>query len=769
MKTVSALAGGIIKRKNLYRELTWMVIMAALLLMGNLLTVRELFPLQGSLFMQMLAVILAGMLSCIAGKVLESRSRLSKLCVWIPWMLLVIWSGGFRIINVALDFCNVLITKWNESHRNSLALLVSGSAGSDLIYFMVFSFLLGGQLVFILITGRSKILGGFYCLFFFLLQLMVGVFTPFGSSCLIAGLLGLCMVEKGERIIRLKLAGLVFISLVLFVSAFAAPETELTAVSSFRKSTGEQIHNLRYGKQVLPQGDLGKASLLSPDQEEMLVVRTDQEKNLYLRGFVGEEYVNGIWQELPAAAYGGENSGLMKWLHANGFDPLTQTAAYYRLLDEEDRPEKNRIWIGTAAASRYYVYAPISAVDTSVRGFGRKKDHRLTSHNLTGSGFYEIEEISGSKPAEIMIADDFVMDPQTEEQKAYCEAESVYRKFVYEQYTAIDRQLYGVVDDLFFSDYDAENDSIYSVVSQVRKILKENVYYTEETEEVPEGEDPLLWFLTQSHRGNAVYYATAATAAFRAHGIPARYVEGYYISEDQIGASDDGTVTLTGKNAHAWVEIYFDGIGWQPVDVTPGYYFDAIALQQMVGMPDTVHKTAALQNDPHTAEQVTDLEGKVTEDLQEQILTVSRRLVMVLFGVVAALFLLATGFFLGAELMRYILLFREQRREEKEAAAAYVNRMKERIYHRLALWDIQAVFGLQKEKTDQEICDKIDTVKEGEYSRVCELMEKTIYGDIELTTYERRTLKTFVDKVSTAPESCGWKMRLRLRYADLMQ
>ena len=307
------------------------------------------------------------------------------------------------------------------------------------------------------------------------------------------------------------------------------------------------------------------------------------------------------------------------------------------------------------------------------------------------------------------------------------------------------------------------------MVSQVRKILKENVYYTEETEEVPEGEDPLLWFLTQSHRGNAVYYATAATAAFRAHGIPARYVEGYYISEDQIGASDDGTVTLTGKNAHAWVEIYFDGIGWQPVDVTPRYYFDAIALQQMVGMPDTVHKTAALQNDPHTAEQVTDLEGKVTEDLQEQILTVSRRLVMVLFGVVAALFLLATGFFLGAELMRYILLFREQRREEKEAAAAYVNRMKERIYHRLALWDIQAVFGLQKEKTDQEICDKIDTVKEGEYSRVCELMEKTIYGDIELTTYERRTLKTFVDKVSTAPESCGWKMRLRLRYADLMQ
>lgn len=769
MKTVSASAGGIISRKISYGELTWMVIMAVLLLMGGLLTVVGLFPLQGSQFLQMLAAALAGMLASSAGKILKGRFRLSRLCVWVPWIMLIIWSGGFRIVNGALDFCNVLIARWNEGHRNGLALLVSRSAGSDLICFALCSFLLSGQLIFVLVTKRSKILGGSYCLFFFLLQLMAGAFTPFGSSCLIAGLLGLCMVEKGERIIRLKLTGLIFISVVLFISAFAAPETELTAVSSFRKSTGEQIHSLRYGKQVLPQGDLGKASLLSPDQEEMLVVRTEQEKNLYLRGFVGEEYVNGIWQELPAAAYGGKNSGLMKWLHADGFDPLTQSAAYYGLLDEENRPERNRIWISTATASRYYVYAPISAVDASVRGFGRKKDHRLTSHNLTGSGFYEIEELSGSKPAEIMIADDFVMDPQTEEQKAYCEAESVYRKFVYEQYTAIDRQLYGVVNDLFFSDYDAENDSIYSVVSQVRKILKEDTYYTEETDEAPEGEDPLIWFLTQSHQGNAIHYATAATVAFRAHGIPARYVEGYYISEDQIGDSDDGTVTLTGENAHAWVEVYFDGIGWQPVDVAPGYYFDAVALQQMVGMPDTVHKTAALQNDPLTAEQVTDLEGKDTGDVQEQSITVSRRFIMIFLGVLAALLLLATGFFLGAELMRCVLLFRERKREEKEPAADYVDRMKEKVYHRLSLWGIQAVFGLQREKTDQEICDKIDTVKAGEYSRACELMEKTIYGNIELTTYERRTLKGFVDKVSTAPDSCGWKMRLRLRYADLMQ
>ena len=29
---------------------------------------------------------------------------------------------------------------------------------------------------------------------------------------------------------------------------------------------------------------------------------------------------------------------------------------------------------------------------------------------------------------------------------------------------------------------------------------------------------------------------------------------------------------MTGQNAHAWVEIYCDGVGWLPVDVTPGHY-----------------------------------------------------------------------------------------------------------------------------------------------------------------------------------------------------
>ena len=51
----------------------------------------------------------------------------------------------------------------------------------------------------------------------------------------------------------------------------------------------------------------------------------------------------------------------------------------------------------------------------------------------------------------------------------------------------------------------------------------------------------------------------------RIAGLPTRYVEGYLAQPDE-----SGTAVLTGQDAHAWVEIYFNGIGWIPFDATNG-------------------------------------------------------------------------------------------------------------------------------------------------------------------------------------------------------
>ena len=42
------------------------------------------------------------------------------------------------------------------------------------------------------------------------------------------------------------------------------------------------------------------------------------------------------------------------------------------------------------------------------------------------------------------------------------------------------------------------------------------------------------------------------------------------------------------------------------MDVTPGDYYDAVKLQQMVATPDMVHKTLAEDHNLMDAEQITD-------------------------------------------------------------------------------------------------------------------------------------------------------------------
>ena len=52
----------------------------------------------------------------------------------------------------------------------------------------------------------------------------------------------------------------------------------------------------------------------------------------------------------------------------------------------------------------------------------------------------------------------------------------------------------------------------------------------------------------------------------RTVGIPARYVSGF-----AAVVPPSGRVDVPDSSAHAWVEIYLDGYGWYPVEVTPGY------------------------------------------------------------------------------------------------------------------------------------------------------------------------------------------------------
>jgi hypothetical protein len=76
--------------------------------------------------------------------------------------------------------------------------------------------------------------------------------------------------------------------------------------------------------------------------------------------------------------------------------------------------------------------------------------------------------------------------------------------------------------------------------------------------------DDLVDFL-RLRRGYCEQYAGAMAVMVRAAGVPARLALGYTPGRVQ----DDGSRLITSDDAHAWVEVYFDGVGWVPFDPTP--------------------------------------------------------------------------------------------------------------------------------------------------------------------------------------------------------
>jgi transglutaminase-like putative cysteine protease len=114
-----------------------------------------------------------------------------------------------------------------------------------------------------------------------------------------------------------------------------------------------------------------------------------------------------------------------------------------------------------------------------------------------------------------------------------------------------------------------------NAISYVTSFLLANYKYTLSPGAVPKNTDFVDYFLKENKNGYCTYFATAATLMLRSYGIPARYAEGYMLTADELEnamaqeGSEQVVATIYEKDAHAWVEVFLDGIGWINVDATP--------------------------------------------------------------------------------------------------------------------------------------------------------------------------------------------------------
>lgn len=234
----------------------------------------------------------------------------------------------------------------------------------------------------------------------------------------------------------------------------------------------------------------------------------------------------------------------------------------------EDAPWVNHIQVVNTGAMRKYIYEPYSS--QAVVNSTNERDEGSRSLAFFGAKRYEISELSSDMPGELQRLDTWTEAPVTDEQKQYLESEAVYRDFVYVNYLTADPQLSGLIKELFHKEEEEASLSVYAAVQQIRTVLEENTYYNKYlSEEDTAGDDLLKEFLQGEREGNSAYYTSAAVLALRSFHIPARYAEGYLLTSKQAENSHGDWIGLSSSDGHAWAEVYMDGMGWVPVDVTP--------------------------------------------------------------------------------------------------------------------------------------------------------------------------------------------------------
>ncbi|MFB6301110.1 MAG: DUF3488 and DUF4129 domain-containing transglutaminase family protein [Halobacteriales archaeon] len=115
----------------------------------------------------------------------------------------------------------------------------------------------------------------------------------------------------------------------------------------------------------------------------------------------------------------------------------------------------------------------------------------------------------------------------------------------------------------FTSDLLSSVDNPYDAALRIKRWLDTNKGYSLEVERP--NDDIAGNFIFEMNQGYCVYFATAMVVMLRTQGIPARFVVGYTPGQ-QV---EDNRWVIRGYHSHAWVEVYFEDVGWIEFDPTP--------------------------------------------------------------------------------------------------------------------------------------------------------------------------------------------------------
>lgn len=377
-------------------------------------------------------------------------------------------------------------------------------------------------------------------------------------------------------------------------------------MQSFEKAEIQEEYVMTNGG--MNGGEIGNVDEISYSYKTMLTLKTGTKGSIYLKGFTGTVFNDNQWRDLSNEEYVTDKCDykeMFETFEAEHFNTSLQTAYLFEAVESS---EDTYLMVADSLSSYLSkVLRRKNTVcyenETSSFAFIPYGSLYSVQNKTSYDGYYINEKPAISSYAYIFKTDDYdfwknMIDNYSgsnRKMQEYIAWEKQYRDFVYDMYTSVPKKQKSALDNAISKVPGYKPDGtlagVNAYVQSVKKYFEDNYIYTLAPGRIPDGKDAVTYFMEETKEGYCTYFASAAAFIFRNAGIPCRYVEGYctYVSEKNIqdreaavdsrnsstfSANDSYTkytVNVTDADAHAWVEIYMDGYGWIPVDVTPGY------------------------------------------------------------------------------------------------------------------------------------------------------------------------------------------------------
>ncbi|NMA95820.1 MAG: hypothetical protein GX974_07250 [Clostridiales bacterium] len=173
----------------------------------------------------------------------------------------------------------------------------------------------------------------------------------------------------------------------------------------------------------------------------------------------------------------------------------------------------------------------------------------------------------------------------------------------------------------------------------IESYLIQNYEYTLTPPYTPPDRDFVDHFLFDLQEGYCTYFASSMAILGRAVGLPTRYIEGFSISP----YSKKGMYyEVRNTNSHAWVEVYFAGIGWLTFDPTPPIYAGEPPKDTVEGFQPETWDGDRYQDDymDHYEDDLPDDGMYIPSNIENGTLIVGKKLILYFIYIVLAMLLI---------------------------------------------------------------------------------------------------------------------------------